>query len=135
MADKFYALENGQNTKKMKIVCEQHYYSQLGELCNTCHLPLPKNTIKQQLNYCQCPTKCPGCLSSTSPTTTANQYKNEAWYEYNGQVYCKYHFSSFKDTQCAGCHQAVLQQFVEHKSFPNKKWHPECYMIFKVLHD
>lgn len=37
------------------------------------------------------------------------------------------------DTHCAGCGQAILKQFVEHHSYPRKKWHPECYMIQKVL--
>ncbi|KAI8079798.1 uncharacterized protein BX664DRAFT_341477 [Halteromyces radiatus] len=55
----------------------------------------------------------------------------EPKFEFQGRLYCLLHFSAIKEIQCAGCHQAIVKQFVENKTHPGKKWHPECYMIFK----
>lgn len=57
---------------------------------------------------------------------------NEACYEWSARLYCRYHFSMLPGTQCAGCDEAILRQFVEHHNYPGKRWHPECYMIQKV---
>ncbi|SAM04290.1 hypothetical protein [Absidia glauca] len=130
VADKFYALNTSRDTTHFKIVCEQHYYSQVGIVCQQCRQPITtKNSHDsvsphQLCNQCRYPNKCPGC---TPPPVIGE----EACYEYGNHVYCLLHFSAIKEIQCCGCHQAVLKQFVEHKSHPGNIWHPECYMIFK----
>ncbi|KAI8385597.1 hypothetical protein BD560DRAFT_431005 [Blakeslea trispora] len=63
--------------------------------------------------------KCSACVTATDQ------------YEFQGQTYCWYHYSKIPETHCAGCDQAILKQFVEHKDMPHQIWHPECYMIFK----
>lgn len=133
VADKFYALNTNHNTFKFKIVCEHHYYAEAGTICPQCQQPTTtandddgENTTKSISQQCRCQTRCPGCMKQSTENT------EKACYEYNGRIYCLLHFSSIKEIQCFGCHQAVLKQFVEHKSHPGQKWHPECYMIFKV---
>ncbi|KAI8340036.1 hypothetical protein BC941DRAFT_239349 [Chlamydoabsidia padenii] len=132
VVDKFYALNTNQDPSKFKIVCENHYcYAQVGgTLCPQCRLPLikPLTQTPRRLTHlgqqCRCQSACPDCLQQSIHT-------NEACYEYGDQLYCLLHFSSIKEIQCFGCHQAILKKFVDHPSHPGKKWHPECYMIYK----
>ncbi|KAG0177687.1 hypothetical protein DFQ29_004521 [Apophysomyces sp. BC1021] len=119
VADKFYTLdisESNDTKKRKRVVCEQHYYAKLGLICQQCDGKC----------YHQC-FKCPGCMISKMK----EEEENEACYEFNGRMYCRYHFSMLRGNQCGGCGQAILKQFVEHQDQPKKKWHPECYMIFK----
>ncbi|CAO3585841.1 unnamed protein product [Absidia cylindrospora] len=131
VASKFYALNTNQDTFKFKIVCEYHYYSQMGDLCPQCRQPTSMTVNNDENNtnlphqQCRCQNRCPGCMNQSIMNT------ENACYEYDGRVYCLLHFSSIKEIQCFGCHQAILKQFVEHRSHPGQKWHPECYMIFK----
>ena len=67
-----------------------------------------------------------GCVQC--PPKTIHSF----YYELNGKSYCRIHYSLLPKTQCFGCHQAVLKQFVQHRDIPEKIWHPECYMIYKV---
>ncbi|ORX43476.1 RhoGAP-domain-containing protein [Hesseltinella vesiculosa] len=111
VANKFYALEQ---EGQFKIVCEKHYHARL-QPCANC-----------QERPCRCDyRRCPGCRSHPPAE------KGDLYLEYDGQAYCLFHFAAIEATHCLGCDQAILKQFVEHKSWPNKKWHPECYMIFK----
>ncbi|KAG0174295.1 hypothetical protein DFQ30_005069 [Apophysomyces sp. BC1015] len=55
---------------------------------------------------------------------------DDSLYEYDKRPYCRYHYSLLRGTDCAGCRQAILQQFVEQNEH-NQKWHPECYIIQK----
>lgn len=66
-----------------------------------------------------------GCVQC--PPKTIHSF----YYELNGKSYCRIHYSLLPKTQCFGCHQAVLKQFVQHRDIPEKIWHPECYMIYK----
>ncbi|ORZ10836.1 hypothetical protein BCR42DRAFT_107322 [Absidia repens] len=130
VANKFYALNTNNDTFKFKIVCEYHYRSQMGDLCPQCHQSTSatvndESIINQPQQRCRCQNRCPECMKQPTMNT------ENACYEYDGRVYCLLHFSSIKEIQCFGCHQAILKQFVEHRSHPGQKWHPECYMIFK----
>ncbi|KAF7728777.1 hypothetical protein EC973_005615 [Apophysomyces ossiformis] len=119
VADKFYTLEANESKDKRKrrrVVCEEHYYANLGNICQRC-----KGKCHRQCF------KCPGCVISKME----EDGENEACYEFNGRTYCRYHFSMLRGNQCGGCGHAILKQFVEHQDSAKKKWHPECYMIFK----
>lgn len=109
-----------------RIVCEQHYYSRLGLICKQCHQPI-FGPVEPGLEYHLECLQCPDCVANEQ------QSEDGSCFEYRGQAYCRYHFSMIPDTHCAGCDQAILKQFVEHHCYPGKKWHPECYMIQKVL--
>lgn len=74
--------------------------------------------------------QCPHCPTSSNNSTGNNR---SSFYEYNGQSYCRIHYSLIHDTHCSGCNQAILKQFVQHRDMPEKIWHPECYMIYKVI--
>ncbi|KAI8075254.1 hypothetical protein BC940DRAFT_287860 [Gongronella butleri] len=127
VADKFYALDqDGQ----FKIVCEKHYHARL-QPCAHC-----------QERPCRCrPSSaavaaraCPGCRTTTTTSMHphgADQTKDDLYLAYDNQHFCLFHYAALDATHCIGCDQAILKQFVEHKQWPNKKWHPECYMIFK----
>ena len=57
----------------------------------------------------------------------------DSYYEHDGDVYCHFHYSTRFATKCAGCHSAILKQFVEiNRNMKDECWHPECYMINKV---
>ncbi|KAI8075382.1 uncharacterized protein B0P05DRAFT_547296 [Gilbertella persicaria] len=101
-------------------------------VCEDCQIPLKDIkyyllTRQQKKKLILCEThylkrtsssECPLCV-------TVNQY------EFQDQSYCRFHYSLIPETHCAGCDQAILKQFVEHKDLPNQIWHPECYMIYK----
>jgi hypothetical protein len=58
----------------------------------------------------------------------------DSYYEHEGDVYCHYHYSTRFATKCAGCNSAILKQFVEiNRNNRDECWHPECYMINKVI--
>ncbi|KAI8384769.1 uncharacterized protein BYT42DRAFT_612443 [Radiomyces spectabilis] len=123
VADKFYALDD-ETKKRKRIVCEYHYYSHFGLMCQQCHQPL----LRTANNELQCRNQCLRCPDCVTKAATDSE---EACFDHNGTTYCRYHFSMLPDSRCAGCDQAILKQFVEHRNHADKKWHPECYMIFK----
>lgn len=106
------------------IVCEYHYYAHLGLICRHCDKPI-LGPVNEDLRFHPHCLQCPDC-------TRIGKEQGEPCFEYDGQAYCRYHFSLLHKTHCAGCDQAILKQFVEHPNYPGKKWHPECYMIQKV---
>ncbi|CAO3595110.1 unnamed protein product [Absidia cylindrospora] len=140
VAEKFYALNTSRDTSNFKIVCEEHYRAQVGggdtTICQRCQQPMKsanainnsneivKKTNPQFCQQCQNTNKCPGCSQHSLNS-------EDVCYEFEDRVYCLLHFSDIPEIQCSGCNQAILEKYVEHKLFPGKKWHPECYMIFK----
>ncbi|KAI7906100.1 uncharacterized protein BX663DRAFT_498779 [Cokeromyces recurvatus] len=119
VANKYYPIDDQQQQKyrrrKLLVVCEYHYLKRLGLICLKCDKPIASN----ERYHPEC-IQCPLCVT---PTTIH--------YDYKGQSYCRLHFSLIPETHCAGCEQAILKQFVEHRNLPNQIWHPECYMILK----
>ncbi|ORZ22220.1 hypothetical protein BCR42DRAFT_487805 [Absidia repens] len=143
VADKFYALNTSRDASNFKIVCEEHYRAQVDgggtALCQRCQQPMKAaNTINnnnENANKTN-PQLCQQC-QNTNKCSECSQYSlnsEDICYEFEDRVYCLLHFSDIPEIQCSGCNQAILEKFVEHKHFPGKKWHPECYMIFKFWH-
>ncbi|KAI8988517.1 hypothetical protein BDF20DRAFT_856159 [Mycotypha africana] len=124
VADKYFLVDDQpqhqtyQQRKKL-VLCEFHHLSRLGLICLTCNQPITATTTAAYNYHPEC-VQCPLCT-----TTTSDQY------EFKGKSYCRLHFSLIPETHCAGCTQAILDQYIEHQSLPNQIWHPECYMIFK----
>ncbi|KAI8144759.1 hypothetical protein BJV82DRAFT_58435 [Fennellomyces sp. T-0311] len=122
VASKFYALETkSDGVQRAMIVCEYHYYAHLGLICRHCDRPI-LGTVHADLRFHPECLRCPDC---------SEEDQGDPCFEFEGQAYCRYHFSLLRKTHCAGCDQAILKQFVEHHNYPSKKWHPECYMIQK----
>lgn len=58
----------------------------------------------------------------------------DSYYEHDGQVFCHFHYSTQFAVSCAGCQMAILKQYVEiDRKDIIEHWHPECYMIHKVI--
>lgn len=58
----------------------------------------------------------------------------DCYYEHEAQVYCHFHYSTRFAVACAGCNMAILKQYVEiEREESVDHWHPECYMIQKVI--
>lgn len=122
------------------ILCEKDYYEHSRLKCHQCNQLITQNnfqTIGIYKYHKQC-LHCPGCtIMKNLPVsgTVINEDEEDAEtierYDYNNRPYCRYHFSLIKGTECAGCGQAVLQEYLEPTS-NNGKWHQECYMIKKV---
>ncbi|KAG1456551.1 hypothetical protein G6F56_006803 [Rhizopus delemar] len=117
VADKYYCSIEEDNRRRRKIIlCQYHHTKRSESICPKCDQP-----CHGQRFHSDC-IQCPQCLS-TNPQTS--------FYEFNGQSYCRTHYSFLPETRCFGCNQAVLKQFVQHRDIPDKIWHPECYMIYK----
>jgi hypothetical protein len=116
VANKYYTMEDQPKhaRKRKAVLCEYHHLKRLDLICIKCDKP---TTTEQPHPEC---IQCPSCV-----TPTVHQY------EFKGQSYCRLHYSLILETHCAGCDQAILKQFVEHRDLPDQIWHPECYMIFK----
>ncbi|KAI8997517.1 hypothetical protein BDB01DRAFT_42740 [Pilobolus umbonatus] len=93
----------------------------VNSLCLKCKQPL--SAADRQGFHMKC-MQCPLCM-------TTKRRSNVSYYHHKDNIYCRLHYSAIEDTHCAGCEQAILTQFVEHRTMPDKKWHPECYMINK----
>ncbi|CAO3617168.1 unnamed protein product [Mucor hiemalis] len=123
------------------ILCEKDYYEHSHLKCHQCNQHITQNnyqTIGSYKYHKQC-LHCPGCTIMKNlpvPGTSKNEDEDDNTlerYDYNNRPYCRYHFSLIKGTECVGCGQAVLQEYLEPTS-NNGKWHQECYMIKKYWH-
>lgn len=106
-------------------LCETDYFRRLNLLCHQCGRALRGSYItalgaKYHVEHFTC---------SVCPTVFG---PNDSYYEHKGHVYCHFHYSTRFAIQCAGCHTAILKQFVEiNRNNADEHWHPECYMIHR----
>ncbi|KAG0744828.1 hypothetical protein G6F61_006044 [Rhizopus arrhizus] len=104
---------------KHVILCEDDYYR-----CQYCKKTILQAELQEFGDYkyhLDCPV-CPGCAFDETMTTDTTNY-----FEYQGKLYCQYHYSLIKGVNCDGCGQALLDNNDE----TLEKWHTECYMIYK----
>lgn len=116
MLNKFYLMN--MNNKQV-ILCEDDYYR-----CQYCKKVILQAELQEFGDYkyhLDCPV-CPGCAFDETMTTDTTNY-----FEYQGKLYCQYHYSLIKGVNCVGCGQALLDNNDE----TLEKWHTECYMIYK----
>ncbi|KAJ3023246.1 hypothetical protein HKX48_003850 [Thoreauomyces humboldtii] len=124
VAEKFFPLPGPDGQKH--FFCEKDYFRRLDLLCAKCGGALRGAHIdalgkKYHLEHFTC-TVCP---------TVFRQH--DSYYEQEGHVYCQLHYSFLFAAKCGGCKTAVLKSFVEtNKGAWTEKWHPECYMIYKL---
>ncbi|CAO3673102.1 unnamed protein product [Rhizopus stolonifer] len=102
------------------ILCENDYYR-----CRQCKQSILNHDELQEFGDYKYHTDClvcPGC--TITPTTTTNIRSD--YFDYNGRLYCEYHYSLIKGVECIGCGQAVFDHQEE-----EDRWHTECSMIHK----
>ncbi|KAI5304483.1 hypothetical protein KEM56_006454 [Ascosphaera pollenicola] len=125
VASKFFTMAVPEANGDQVPLCETDYFRRLDLLCYSCNSALRGSYItalnhKYHIEHFTC---------STCPTVFGSQ---DSYYEYNGQVYCHYHYFTKFAQRCNGCQSAILKQFVEiFRNGQNQHWHPECYMIHK----
>ncbi|KAI7872359.1 hypothetical protein BDF14DRAFT_1752598 [Spinellus fusiger] len=101
-----------------------------GGLCAHCHRSVQYGhyeAVDGSVYHPAC-LQCVGCRMQ--PTDQRVPFEEE-WYDYQGGLYCRYHYSLLRGTCCVGCHHTVLGRFVEHKEKVDQRWHSECYMLHK----
>ncbi|KAK6068668.1 rho GTPase activator [Seiridium cupressi] len=124
VASKFFPAEDEDGGGQYPL-CETDYFRRLGLLCYQCGGALRGSYItaldrKYHVDHFTC---------SLCSTVFGAQ---DSYYEHDGNVYCRYHYSTQFAQRCNGCHTAILKQFVEiFRNGQNQHWHPECYMIHK----
>ncbi|KAI9481463.1 MAG: hypothetical protein EXX96DRAFT_214785 [Benjaminiella poitrasii] len=144
--EKFYLLElDSMLEEEMSvnniILCEKDYYKHSRFKCHQCNGDI-KNDHFQIIGphkYHQHCLHCPGCTVLKNHVQTAQMdYEKEnepkKYFDYNGRLYCRYHYSLIKGTECVGCRQAILYHQPPTKRPElsiNPKWHPECYKMKK----
>lgn len=112
---------------KQEIFCELDYFKRLDLICAKCNLALKGPHInalhkRYHLEHFTC---------SICPTIFR---QNDQYYEKEGKVYCKTHYSIMFAIKCGGCKTSVLKNFVEmQKSGDVEQYHPDCYMVYKVF--
>ncbi|KAL0083670.1 hypothetical protein J3Q64DRAFT_1822765 [Phycomyces blakesleeanus] len=112
-----------------RVLCKDPH-SKLDLSCPRCSRPLVQEAGSATRFYCHA--MCRWCIQCTiDKTPNRHSQQTEMYYEYDRQYYCHYHFSMIPNSQCTSCSQAILYKCVESVKYPNKKWHPKCYMIFK----
>ncbi|CED84724.1 Adaptor protein Enigma and related PDZ-LIM proteins [Phaffia rhodozyma] len=123
VAAKFFPVEAKDG--KQYPLCETDYFRRLDLICNTCGTALRGSYI----TACQKKFHVEHFTCSVCPTVFGSQ---DSYYEYDGNVYCHFHYSTRFATKCVGCGVAILKQFVEvNRNQKDECWHPECYMIQK----
>ncbi|KZS94533.1 hypothetical protein SISNIDRAFT_453465 [Sistotremastrum niveocremeum HHB9708] len=123
VASKFFPIETADGAQQP--LCETDYFRRLNLICAKCERALRASYItavnkKYHVEHFTC---------SVCPTLFGPQ---DSYYEHQGDVYCRFHYSTRFAAKCAGCDTAILKQFVEiNRNGQDEVWHPECYMINK----
>lgn len=117
-AAKFFPLDN-------KPLCERCYFKRQNLLCYRCNNSLRGSYITAlDRKYHVDHFTCSMCTTVFGP--------EDSYFEYDGEVYCRTHYSALYAFRCEGCKSPILKQFVEtYRGGRQQQWHPECYMIFK----
>lgn len=125
VVEKFFPIESSNGL--VKIYCEHDYFKRLNLLCAKCGGALRGPHVnalnkKYHLDHFTC-SVCPVVFK-----------QHDQYYERDGNVYCKLHYSVLFAVKCGGCKTAVLKNFVEmDRHGESEQWHPECYMCYKVV--
>lgn len=117
-AAKFFPLDN-------KPLCERCYFKRQNLLCYRCNNSLRGSYITAlDRKYHVDHFTCSMCTTVFGP--------EDSYFEFDGEVYCRTHYSALYAFRCEGCKSPILKQFVEtYRGGRQQQWHPECYMIFK----
>lgn len=122
-AAKFFPVESSQG--RPLPLCETCYFRRQNLLCHRCGGSLRGSYItalgrKYHVEHFTC-CLCPVVFGP-----------DDSYFEYENEVYCRYHYGRLHASHCEGCSTGILKQFVEtYRGGKQQQWHPECYMIFK----
>ncbi|KDQ15511.1 hypothetical protein BOTBODRAFT_158388 [Botryobasidium botryosum FD-172 SS1] len=123
IASKFFPIEDGEG--EVQALCERDYFRRLDLLCAKCDQAIrgPYVTAIDQKYHVDHLT-CSVCPTKFGP--------NDSYYEHEGQLYCRYHYSTRCARKCSGCNVAILSQFVEiNRDGKDEDWHINCYKVQK----
>lgn len=124
VASKFFPIDDPTLNKQVPL-CETDYFRRLDLLCASCGMALRGYYItalnkKFHIEHFTCSL----CYTVFGP--------NDSYYEYEGKVYCHYHYSTLFAARCCGCDGPILRQFVEvYRNGVSQNWHVPCHMIYK----
>ncbi|SCU90017.1 LAMI_0E00210g1_1 [Lachancea mirantina] len=123
---KYFPFEDPK-THQLIPLCQQDYFKRNNLLCHVCDKPLRGvyynafGKLYDEEHFC-----CKICHEKCGINTCFN---------YNDDLYCKYHFLKLFSHRCKGCNYPISDQYIE---FPRgdevHRWHPECYGIHKYWH-
>lgn len=123
---KYFPFEDS-STKQLIPLCQQDYFKRNHLLCYVCDKPLRGvyynafGKLYDEEHFC-----CKICQEKCGVNTCFN---------YEDDLYCKYHFLKYFSNRCKGCQYPISDQYIE---FPRgdeiHRWHPECYGIHKYWH-
>ncbi|SCU79400.1 LADA_0B00386g1_1 [Lachancea dasiensis] len=115
------------NTKQLIPLCQQDYFKRNNLLCFVCGQALRGvyynafGRLYDEEHFC-----CKICNEKCGVNTCFN---------YQDDLYCKYHFLKYFSNRCKGCDYPISDQYIE---FPKgeevHRWHPECYGVHKYWH-
>lgn len=123
---KYFPFENPK-TKELIPLCQQDYFKRNNLLCFVCSKALRGvyynafGKLYDEEHFC-----CKICKEKCGVNTCFN---------YQDDLYCKYHFLKYFSNRCKGCQYPITDQYIE---FPRgeevHRWHPECYGVHKYWH-
>lgn len=127
-SQKFFSMEfpsnEDPNLLKPYPLCEYDYFKRLDVICYKCDSAIRGSYITA-LGHKYHPEHfyCDVCHKL---------FDSDDYYANNDKIYCHYHYSQMHAFNCAGCHSAILKQYVElHRGDIDQQWHPECFMVHK----
>lgn len=126
--NKFFSMDLPSSVDPNKLVasplCEYDYFKRLDVICYLCDSAIRGSYITA-LGHKYHPEHfyCDICHKL---------FDSDDYYSNNDKIYCHYHYSQLYAFKCAGCHSAILKQYVElHRGDIDQQWHPECFMVHK----
>lgn len=127
-SQKFFSMElpskDNPDLLKSYPLCEYDYFKRLDVICYMCDSAIRGSYITA-LGHKYHPEHfyCDVCHKL---------FDSDDYYANNDKIYCHYHYSQLHAFNCAGCHSAILKQYVElHRGDVDQQWHPECFMVHK----
>ncbi|KAL6927996.1 hypothetical protein ACO0SA_004621 [Hanseniaspora valbyensis] len=125
----FTIKEEGKDESESKQVplCQNDYFKRNKLICDVCH-NLLKGTYYNAFGrlYDEEHFSCSICKETCSLQECFN---------FEGSLYCKYHYLKLYSKKCKGCEYPITDQHFEfERSGKIYRWHPECYGIHRYWH-
>ncbi|OBA26056.1 hypothetical protein HANVADRAFT_41035 [Hanseniaspora valbyensis NRRL Y-1626] len=125
----FTIREEGKDESESKQVplCQNDYFKRNKLICDVCH-NLLKGTYYNAFGrlYDEEHFSCSICKETCSLQECFN---------FEGSLYCKYHYLKLYSKKCKGCEYPITDQHFEfERSGKIYRWHPECYGIHRYWH-
>lgn len=121
-----FAINEGEEEKQVPL-CQNDYFKRNNLICDVCH-NLLKGTYYNAFGrlYDEEHFSCKICKETCSLQECFN---------FEGSLYCKYHYLRLYSKKCKGCEYPITEQHFEfERSGKIFRWHPECYGIHRYWH-